>query len=475
MPNTEENLRQALANAQRLQQQAEAYRMESELLLSGMQAILKQEQAEQIYADMFAVFDQLIPYDLCFVLEAKPGDLGLVCRASTEDNLLGLVWQVDDILARALAGQSCSVISVKKQKAWQQFEHQIDEGSPLKAMMGGLHAALYSKIELAGTDAILVFCHRDKGIYKKQFLSMVQRFSALTAQTMVSVRKHKLELERIKLVDEKERAEKGLIQAEKMASVGLLAAGVAHEINNPIGYISSNVNYLQESQPAFNEANERSKALIERLLAADLPADLQAEVQAFKQWHQSAEIDILHEDFSDILHESRSGITKVSDIVNSLRTFSRADDSVLAELDVNKLIESTLKIVNIELKYQCQIRCDLRSSQLVKAGEGKLSQVFANLIINAGQAMQEHGLITITSFDDGDKVVVKVSDTGCGIAADKLSAVFDPFYTTKQVGEGTGLGLSISYNIIQEFGGRLSVESEEGVGTCFTMRLPALS
>jgi two-component system, NtrC family, sensor kinase len=241
-----------------------------------------------------------------------------------------------------------------------------------------------------------------------------------------------------------------LAQSEKMASLGQLAAGVAHEINNPVGYVSSNLRTLGEYVSLFRKS---------------LPAEALDRQVA----------DAL-DDAEAIITESLDGTSRVADIVDGLKRFARADDDAIIESNLNDLIRTTLRVLHNELKYQCTI--DLRLAELppINCRPGQINQVLMNLIVNARQAISERGTITVSTSveerEDGRVVQLSVQDDGSGIKPENLTRLFNPFFTTKPVGEGTGLGLSISYAIIKEHSGSISVESEEGVGTSFTITLP---
>ncbi|MBI5924312.1 MAG: ATPase [Aquabacterium sp.] len=262
-----------------------------------------------------------------------------------------------------------------------------------------------------------------------------------------------------------------LVQSEKLASIGQLAAGVAHEINNPIGYIFSNFGTLErylvhlfQMLSAYEEA--------ERHLS-DTPQGLQ-----LKKLREQIELDYLKEDIPNLMQESREGISRVRKIVSDLKDFSRVGASqewVWANL--HRGIESTLNIVNNEIKYKADVAKVFGDIPDVQCLPSEINQVIMNLLINATHAITaERGTITIrtgrTGEGDSEQVWIEVEDNGCGIAKEHISKVFDPFFTTKPVGKGTGLGLSLSYGIVQKHNGHIDVRSEPGQGTCFRISLP---
>ena len=262
-------------------------------------------------------------------------------------------------------------------------------------------------------------------------------------------------------------AQSKLIQSEKLASIGQLAAGVAHEINNPIGFIFSNFGTLEQYlEDLFQmlDAYEQAEASVSDSAALARIRSLKADL----------DIDYLKEDIPNLMRESRDGIQRVRKIVQDLKDFSRVDARQEWEsVDLHAGIDSTLNIVNNEIKYKADVVKHYGALPEVQCLPSELNQVFMNLLVNAAHAITaERGTITISTGVDGPNVWVEVADTGAGIAQENLKRIFDPFFTTKPVGKGTGLGLSLSYGIVQKHSGRMEVHSELGVGTRFRVTLP---
>jgi two-component system NtrC family sensor kinase len=258
-----------------------------------------------------------------------------------------------------------------------------------------------------------------------------------------------------------------LIQSEKMASIGQLAAGVAHEINNPVGYISSNLqsmkSYLSEMQRVIE-----SYAEVENELPADSPA-----LTRVRKLKQAVDFDYLREDAAALLDESMTGTSRVKQIIQDLKNFARADEEAWQVANIEELLDSTLNIVWNEVKYKAQVHKAYGGVAAVPCMPGKMSQVFMNLLVNAAQAVDKNGAIAIrTGLADGERIFVEIEDDGCGIPAADLPRLFEPFFTTKPQGKGTGLGLSISFGIVQSHNGDIEVRSEAGQGTCFRVTLP---
>jgi len=254
--------------------------------------------------------------------------------------------------------------------------------------------------------------------------------------------------------DERER-EIGRLQSEKMASIGMLAAGVAHEINNPAAFVLANI-----------EALTGHMRLIEDKLRELPNADT-----------AHAALSNLLFEASAVLQESKEGMARIQRIVRDLGSFSHADEDVNVPISVNTAVESALTMLRNELKYRARVEQDLRASRPVLASAPRLGQVFLNLISNAVQALEEvnvkRNLVRVRSFDDGDYVVVEVSDNGPGIAPEAAPRIFESFFTTKPRGMGTGLGLPISLGIVRSLGGEIIVDNRPGEGATFRVRIPA--
>ncbi|UXI70463.1 ATP-binding protein [Tahibacter amnicola] len=258
-----------------------------------------------------------------------------------------------------------------------------------------------------------------------------------------------------------------LVQSEKMASVGQLAAGVAHEINNPIGFVQSNLGTLRDYTQRFLAVIDTCEALARSVGDGQPVTQEVADVLG-----DFASIDYLRKDVIDLIGESLDGIKRVEIIVQDLKCFARLDDSQWEVVDPHVGLETAVNIASHELRYKAEIRKEYSATATIQCMPFQLNQVFLNLLVNAAQAIPGHGTITIRTQDDGDMVRIQISDNGVGIAPEHRDRIFDPFFTTKPVGVGTGLGLSVSYGIVDRHGGRIDVDSELGKGTTFTVRLP---
>jgi len=264
-----------------------------------------------------------------------------------------------------------------------------------------------------------------------------------------------------------EDAQTQLLQSEKLAAIGQLAAGVAHELNNPIGFVYSNLGTLTEYVTGLIAICDAYGHLSEKQ-PSDCPG--LAEIQRIKQ---DQDYEYLRGDIFPLLDESREGLIRVRKIVQDLRDFSRSGNQDWAAADLHKGIDSTLNIVANELKYKCTVVKEYADLPEVVCVISQLNQVFLNLLVNAAQAIEKQGTITIsTGVADADHVWISIADTGQGIAPENLKRIFDPFFTTKPVGMGTGLGLALVFGIINRHHGQIEVVSELGKGTTFRMTLP---
>lgn len=263
-----------------------------------------------------------------------------------------------------------------------------------------------------------------------------------------------------------EAAQNQLLQSEKMASVGQLAAGVAHEINNPIGFINSNLGSLKgQVKDLLNVIDAYTKA--EPLIAGH--AELFAQITEAKA---QADLEFLQEDIVNLIDESLDGVHRVKKIVDNLKDFSRVDTAEWQFANLEDGLDSTLNIVWNEIKYKAEVEKRYAGLPTIECIASQLNQVFMNLMINAAHAIDDRGTITLrTGFDDKE-VWVEVEDTGHGISPEHLNKIFEPFFTTKPVGKGTGLGLSLAYGIVKRHQGRLEARSELRKGSVFRLTLP---
>lgn len=251
-----------------------------------------------------------------------------------------------------------------------------------------------------------------------------------------------------------------LIESEKLASLGQLSAGVAHEINNPVGFVISNMVSMEEYLVDIKYA-------LEPLLNTKLTDS--EKVQQFSAKSKEVDLPFLLRDGETILNSSSNGLARVKDIVADLNSFARMDSDELTEVSINDPIKSALNILNNELKYSHEVSLDLADNAVILGNEGQLQQVFINFFMNAKHAMADGGKLCIKSQQKAQRIIVTIKDEGCGISKEDLKEIFTPFFTTKPQGQGTGLGLSISYSILKRHHAKIDVRSAVGKGTVFAL------
>jgi len=256
-----------------------------------------------------------------------------------------------------------------------------------------------------------------------------------------------------------------LLQQEKLASIGQMAAGVAHEINNPTGFIMSNLGTL-------GKYVERLDTFIKAQSAALGTLGAPAEDEKLAALRQQLKIDRIVGDLPCLIAESLSGAERVKKIVQDLKSFARVDGAECQLANLTDCLDSTINIVWNELKYKATLKKEYGDLALVRCHPQQLNQVFMNLLVNAAHAIVKQGEITVRTWQENNSAYIAIADTGCGIPEEIRQRIFEPFFTTKEAGKGTGLGLSISYDIIRKHSGDITVESTVGIGTTFTIRLP---
>ncbi|MDZ4336941.1 MAG: ATP-binding protein [Pseudomonas sp.] len=312
-------------------------------------------------------------------------------------------------------------------------------------------------------DFILV---DDQGLYRGlgTVLDLLKAMEARIAQRNLVLRKALVELK---------ESQTQLVQSEKMASLGQMVAGVAHELNTPLGYVKNNVQLLRELSAPLFELAEAQAALGDCLndptcdearLAMALHTAAEARVKAAPE--------LLVDDFTQLFSDTLYGMEQIAELVVGLKDFARLDRAMSEEVDLNECIRSALVIARNGIKDKAETILQLGELPRIPCAPSQINQVLLNLLNNAAQAIDGFGQILVKTWADDSAVFVSVQDSGRGMPAEVLARIFDPFFTTKPVGQGTGLGLSISYKIIQDHGGQIRAASEPGRGTRFLIRLP---
>jgi two-component system, NtrC family, sensor kinase len=312
-----------------------------------------------------------------------------------------------------------------------------------------------------------------KPFQAEEILSRVStHLSIRNYQRTLSLQNANLERLVAERTDELEKAhsrssamDRRMLQQDKLASLGQLAAGVAHEINSPMGYIVSNLFVLDGYTDDLIQFFLRIQSIVSNTGTEEAK-------RAVADAAEKIEIAYMLDDIRKLITESIEGAERVKRIVLDLKDFSRSDESQWLETDLNQCVKSTVNVVRNEIKYIADLELHLGEIPMVVCNPQQINQVITNLLVNAAQAIDGHGRISVYTASEGNQVILTIVDTGRGIPVEIRNRIFDPFFTTKEVGKGTGLGLSISYDIVEKHGGEIGYESEPGSGTSFTVRLP---
>lgn len=347
----------------------------------------------------------------------------------------------------------------QKDGVWSRLELDNHVDMPALKKLFNKQTIIYSKIKLSDKKyktfilGIEHYCYSDE--FKQTLNTASQQFSLMIKRRLTEV-ELSYNYQKLKnTLAELRSTQKQLAHSDKMASLGQLSAGMAHEINNPLSYISSNLDILQEYCLLFEQAMAKQAA---PLTAQDAKA-----------------LEYARSDVQDLLASCIKGAQRISEIVSSLKTFSRKNYGELKPTNMNDVIESALKIVWNKFKYNIRVDQNLTNPlPSINANDGQLQQVLINLLDNAAHAMQDKGTLTICTRTTNGYVDIEISDTGCGMTHESIKRLFEPFYTTKAENEGTGLGLSVSYAIIEKHDGLISVNSQPNRGSTFTLRFPMI-
>ena len=363
--------------------------------------------------------------------------------------LLGIWWLV--VIISNKLGNTFLISPLEKLRS---FSSNLAEGNPI-SMSPTTDQVYYQFTEIQDLERN----------FKEMVGKVTQRESSLKQA------KNSLQELNDQLVEHQQQ----LLHSEKLASVGQLAAGVAHEINNPTGFVTGNIEVLKDYKDDLIELFDLYQSLEEHLKKENKEGEekINLTLNKIKEFKKRKDINYIFNDIHDLINDSLDGANRIKNIVQDLKNFSRIDKVEKQLADLNEdVIETALRLVWNEIKYKCTLDKSLKPLPKYLCNPGELSQVILNLLVNACDAVGEKGLISISSEFMEDYIQIQISDDGSGISDQDLIKLFDPFFTTKEIGKGTGLGLSISHRIIEKHGGILSVASQLNVGTVFTIMLP---
>ncbi len=420
------------------------------LMLEGLDAILCSENHDEVFARLFDVISNILPCDQILIAQhdVQQSTVVPVCRRHDKGESGPL--RFCDLTN--FFDHTVNLSNVNLVPDWQS---QIGKWLPEAT------SVLIHPINTAQAEYIWLISECQIGAFSKQYEEVFVSFSAFVANTLSQFEKRSLMSEKEALLAERARIERSMIHQEKMAALGQLAAGVAHELNNPLGFINSNLSSLHDYVSRIEQfARQASSA-----------------TSALESQFKSADLDYILTDTVDLVDESLDGMRRATDIIQNLKAFSHPDEKTTKSLDFLAVIRQALTIVRTQAKNIVDIYFDTDlESATVNANANQLAQVIINIVTNAIQAVnQGSGQINIAVTEDSAHIECRIKDNGTGIDEKVQASIFDPFFTTKAVGLGTGLGLSISRAIIEQYSGELLLESTGPTGTCFLIRLPLIN
>ena len=440
-----------LASTNDLLQQEIADRIETE------QTLQHERDRAQKYLDVAGVIMIVIDNEQKLNLINKKGCDILECQ---ERDAVGKNW-CDNFVPRQVRGDVRTIISglLNGQiELYEYYENAVLARSGTERIIAWHNAVLYNK---AGGIEALISSGEDITERKQAEEAIILAYNDLKTAN-----------------EELKEMQSQLVQSEKMAAIGQLSAGFAHEINTPVGYVASNFQTLESYVSKFKDLFDAYNQLFDHLEILS-KTELLKKSEAVRKLREESQLDFILEDIQELFGDSKEGLDRVTGIVQNLRDFSRTNKpGSIEEYDLNNGIETTLNVAKNEIKYDANIKTEFSDIPLILCNSGQINQVFLHILVNAVQAIklqekERMGTITIKTFGADDEVTCEISDDGPGIVEEQLQKIFNPFFTTKPAGKGTGLGLSISHDIIvNKHKGKLLVESTVGEGTKFIIKLP---
>lgn len=444
---SQEQLQEKLLQLTFEKKQLERFKFLNELILSGLDAILSSDHHQLIFKKLFAVIHQVIDCQHIILLTVNTDKQQAELLSSSAENLALPPIALD--LIEPLLQQTHNFFNVAALPWWSQhYAEHFPQSLSVLSHPFNTHQAHY----------VLMLIGNERGYFSKPVQELLSSFTSFVANTLTQVETRQLIKERDELKQRQQRIEQSLLQQEKMASLGQLAAGVAHELNNPLGFIYSNLNSLKVYF-------EKVTAYIEKTPFSQPP------LQAI---YQAENVPYLLSDGHDLINESLEGARRARDIIQNLRNYSHPDEAKTVVIELHYLINNVVKMARTQIKHHAQIQMQFYSGDSrILANPNQLNQVFLNLLNNASQAtIKGQGLIVINTAIDAQQLIIDIIDNGCGISEQAQAHIFEPFFTTKDVGQGTGLGLSLSKALTEQHGGQLQLARSDSTGSCFRITLP---
>lgn len=444
-------------------QQLTSYRQANQLLLDAVGALLDSADATELQQKLLVLVQSVVPFEQAWLISERGEEAPMMRLVSVYPQAATPVagdWQQ---LMPWLTEQVVNLFDTQQEPKWAQV-HWPE--------LQACRSLLVQPIDSAHHRYYLLLMHRQLAAFDSKHQEVIRQFSVFVAGLLDRIEVRHLLSENTTLRERQKRMEQSLIQAEKMASLGQLAAGIAHELNNPLGYILSNITTFRSYIQSYNQLIHLYRQLATS--SGQQASDLQDQIN---ELYRKDDIEFMLEDSVELVHDSLEGAMRLRDIISSLRRFSHPDRGQLELLSINEVLESTVKIIWSELKNKVSLQYQLSEQPLmVNANPSQISQVFLNLLMNAAQAMDKTpAQIQISTELLNGLVRIRICDNGCGMSPALQKRIFEPFYTTKDVGKGTGLGLSLSKAIIEEHQGQIDVDSTLGRGSCFSIMLPVAS
>lgn len=429
----------------------------NKLMLKGLKAGLDLDSRSDIFAEFFSLLSQAVSFEIAFVVQVS-GELDEPVIASFGD-CPPLSPPQQAVLKSMCEDRPTNWCNLTLHQVWQLH---------FSGTLSQLHSLLLQPVSTSRTHYCLMLGHPDIGAFGAGDRDLLQQFKVFAGTMLEKIESEQLIKEGEAFKQRHQQMEASLIQSEKMAALGQLAAGVAHELNNPLGYILSNISTFKHYLQSYHQMLDLYQQLT--TLSPDTAA-FQQQLALIEQQSKQHDMPFLQQDSQDLIEDSLEGAIRLRDIISSLRRFAHPDRGLIEQVQLNEILQSTVRMLWSEIKTKTKIEMQLAPDlPLIAANPSQLSQIILNIVLNATQAMDKGiGLINISTRFVQPWVELSIADNGSGIAPEHLNKIFDPFFTTKDVGKGTGLGLSLIKAILDDHQAKITVKSELGQGATFQL------